>query len=83
MAASIPSANANHIASKKAGRGQVLWYLEYLTSTCMHALGMSCVSSVVINRGGGLSAAHSGEYIFLPRIKTTLHPRKKEREKLL
>jgi hypothetical protein len=49
---------------------------------------MSCVSSVVINSGGGVSAAYGGEDmsgvdIFLPRMKTTLPPRKKEREMFL
>jgi hypothetical protein len=44
---------------------------------------MSCVSCVVLNSGGGSSAAYPGEYIFLPRIETTLPPRKKERGKLL
>jgi hypothetical protein len=44
---------------------------------------MSCVSSVLINSGGGLSATDEGEDIFFPRIKTTLPPRKKERGKVL
>jgi hypothetical protein len=44
---------------------------------------MSCVSSVLINIGGILSAAHGGEDIFLPRMKTTLPPTKQEREKVL
>jgi hypothetical protein len=37
----------------------------------------------MINSGGGLSAPYGGEYIFLPGMKTTLPPRKKERGRVL
>jgi len=38
---------------------------------------------VVINSGGGLSAAYGGEDIFLPQMKTTFPSRQKGREKVL
>jgi hypothetical protein len=44
---------------------------------------MSSVSSVLMNSDGRLSAAHDGEDIFLPGMKTTLPPTKKERGKSL
>jgi len=62
---------------RKKERGKVLYYLDHLASISVHLRRMSSVSSVVINSGCGLSA-HGGEYIFIPRMKTTLPPRKVE-----
>ena len=69
--------------SRKKEREKVLWCLGHLASLSVHLGTMICASGVVINSGGGLSAVYGGEDIFLPQMKTTFAPRKKEREKVL
>jgi len=68
---------------RKKEREKVLWCLGHLPSISVHLRRMSCAGGEVINSGGGLSAAYGGDDIFLPQMKTTFAPRKKEREKVL
>jgi hypothetical protein len=68
---------------RKKEMGKIVSYPEHLTSTCEHLRMMISASCVLINSGGGLSATYGGEDIFLPRMKTTMPPRKKQRGKVL